>query len=472
MNQYTHPNLATERVGAVSTSTVGEQMVCIAYRKTSDIDVTFSDGAVVRTTWRAFQKGWVKHPGVKEDTGLIKLKRQWTGKIGKSAEGENISIYEYINARHVKVQWPDGNITGDWTLQQFLKGRVCHEQYRQKLDSNGRYSKSQNRVGIVKTMRCAMKAECIAYTNCKHIRIRFDNGEEKDTNWQMFDSCKCVPDSMIAKKENRIGEKKIIHGRNAKIVDYTDDQHILVQFEDSDILIHTGYKNWKKGTISPVQQTNAPSVKVGDTKICRNGKKAVVIKYTDCNHITVQYEDGIKVQTTSSLWKSGDVTHPRNKLHDRTGEQRLQKNGVSVVIVQYNGVHDIVVADEKGNQTKTTMERFLAGNVYCEFHSVNVVGKKFYQNCGMWAELEMIESGKKGTILFEDGTRVEHVCLHSLDDGHACHPMLAFPNRKHPKTFHGYEVLRRMFRSSQGTFYLCRKNGEEKILTPQKMMSI
>lgn len=63
--RHPHVNISNVRIGVKSTAANGMQMTCIAYRSSTDIDIQFKDGTVIKhKQWRDFIRGNIRNPHV------------------------------------------------------------------------------------------------------------------------------------------------------------------------------------------------------------------------------------------------------------------------------------------------------------------------------------------------------------------------------------------------------------------------
>ena len=54
--------------------------------------------------------------------------------------------------------------------------------------------------------------------------------------------------------------------------------------------------------------------RLGETNITHQGRKIKIVEYIDATHITVEFEDGIRKNTSYKGFKLGTVKYPNSKI--------------------------------------------------------------------------------------------------------------------------------------------------------------
>lgn len=112
-------------------------------------------------------------------------------------------------------------------------------------------------------------------------------------------------------------------------------------------------------------------MQVGDSKVALNGLEMKILKYYDCHHIDVIFEDGTIVKNVSgSNFKRGCIKHPDINLNNRNarrkhiGEKNTNSQGYEMTIVEYRCSTDITVEFEDGfRRSGVQYSNFKAGMV-------------------------------------------------------------------------------------------------------------
>lgn len=115
-----------DRTGEIGVNNQGYEMKIITYRRTTDIDVQFEDGAIVKhKSYNAFIRHKIAHPSYK------------TNKIRRSRIGENslmtcemlATIINYRNCQDMDVKLEDGSVVYNTSYALFLKGSIVNPKY-------------------------------------------------------------------------------------------------------------------------------------------------------------------------------------------------------------------------------------------------------------------------------------------------------------------------------------------------------
>lgn len=112
-----NPNFYQKRVGETKLSNCGMQMKIIAYRKSSDLDVEFEDGTIVKNIkYQAFRKGEIKNPNF--------YKAKYIGKKTMANCKMQMEVIEYRNSMDIDVIFEDGTIVKNKTYRDFKTGEI------------------------------------------------------------------------------------------------------------------------------------------------------------------------------------------------------------------------------------------------------------------------------------------------------------------------------------------------------------
>lgn len=113
------------RLGEEAIAQNGMRIKIIAYRKSEDIDVKFSDGVVVKNTrYFAFKNGLVPYP----NKSILIMENKYKDKVFFSSVGLRFKVVNYVSSTDVEIMFEDG-ATRNVRQNNMLKGRVAHPQY-------------------------------------------------------------------------------------------------------------------------------------------------------------------------------------------------------------------------------------------------------------------------------------------------------------------------------------------------------
>lgn len=107
------------------------------------------------------------------------------------------------------------------------------------------------------------------------------------------------------------------NGQKAEIIEYRNCYDIDIRFEDSTVVLHKDYSNFKKGAIKNpnrkgIQNTeNRIKNRVNEKKMMNNGMYATIIAYRNNKDIDVKFEDNTIVSHRQySRFKTGNIRNP------------------------------------------------------------------------------------------------------------------------------------------------------------------
>ena len=209
--------------------------------------------------------------------------------------------------------------------------------------------KIKDRTGEKRTMNCGLEATIIRYGSCHDIDVQFEDGQvvyHKD--YREFKRGRIAPP--IDPRYLRVGEKRMMNcGLEATIIRYGGCKDIDVQFEDGQVVYHRDYFSFQKGEIAPPIDPRK-TVRIGEKRMMKCGLEATIIRYGSSTDIDVQFEDGqVVYHSYYSSFQKGTIAPPIDpRKIDRTGEKRMMNCGLEATIIRYGGCMDIDVQFEDG----------------------------------------------------------------------------------------------------------------------------
>ena len=271
-----------DRTGETNTATNGQTMAIVEYISYDNIIVEFDDGTRVKTTYGSFKKGEVKNPNFIPHIG----------ETSKAKNGQTMTIVEYINFHHIIVKFDDGTrVTTSY--RNFKKGKVNNPNF---IPHIGETSKAKN--GQTMTI--------VEYINYNNIIVEFDDGTRVKTAYNSFKKG-------TVKNPNHtphIGETaKATNGQTITIVEYINNQAIIVEFDDEKkTRVKTSYDSFKKGKVK--NPNFVPHL--GETRKATNGQTMRIVEYINYKNIIVEFDDERKtrVKTSYDSFKKGEVKNP------------------------------------------------------------------------------------------------------------------------------------------------------------------
>lgn len=225
--------------------------------------------------------------------------------------------------------------------------------------------------------------------------------------------------------KNRVGLTETnVYGEKMIIVAYRSATDIDVRFEDGTLLYHRKYDKFIKHHIynpntikihkKQERHLKNKETYLGLRKQLNSGLWCTIIKYIDLQHIIVQFDDGVTINTSISSFNRGQLTHPNinskqlmNK-NKRIGETVIHKStGMVMTIIDYIDNHNITIQFEDGtiveHKDYSAFKKGVIGGYKEPQYKVGTTKKS--TNGGMMTIVTILPKGKV-KVRFEDGTEV------------------------------------------------------------------
>ena len=159
-------NLRKNRIGEKSIMKCGFEAEIIAYRNNHDIDIKFTDGAIVSNrTYQSFKRGMIGHPDMLHKS---KLKNR-IGEMRVMSNGMSAEIIRYHYSNNIDIKFEDGSIRKGCAYKEFKNGNIAHPLRTTKVMAT-------ERLGERRYMNCGLEAEIIEYRKYHDIDIKFTDG--------------------------------------------------------------------------------------------------------------------------------------------------------------------------------------------------------------------------------------------------------------------------------------------------------
>lgn len=229
---YKKPTPVGETIIALN----GQKMTIIAWRHHKDIDVQFEDGTIVRHKEHgAFKKGQIKNPNVR-DTRLA-YSQKHIGETNTSVSGQKMTIVSWRGTKDIDVKFEDETIvTTSYTS--FNKGCVENPNFSYR-DRDLEEAKKRWE-GQTKTMNNGLRLTLIEYNGHDSCKGVWEDGTECTFRLNGFNAESIAHPNMTTTTclQKKKYEGMILHtqyGIDAKILEYRDNNTIMIQFEDGEI---------------------------------------------------------------------------------------------------------------------------------------------------------------------------------------------------------------------------------------------
>lgn len=229
------------------------------------------------------------------------------GETFTSRMGEKYTIIAYEGTKKVTVQFEDGTIVKNRTYSH------CKNSHVGNPNNLSKYNTPRN--NKTKLMLNGLKATIIkSYKTTQHtvkVLIRFEDGYERECDYTCFmKGTVRHPKISVQTLTNRLGmvvfQKH--ENQNATIVEYTSGKDFVVRFDDGTTAHSTLWKNFVDGKLQR-NKRNARKI-IGNEGVGLCGLKYKIINYLNQKHIDIEFEDGTKTTTERRSIRRNRVIHP------------------------------------------------------------------------------------------------------------------------------------------------------------------
>lgn len=378
-----NPNFySNSRIGETAAMSNGQQATIIGYRSAADIDVKFEDNTIVNNvTYARFKSGAIANPTLHKYQARVDA-CSCIGEARTMNCGLEATCIEYIDSQNITVQFEDGTIVSNRYKTDFYNGEIVSPNLP-KYTACRKYD-----VGTRALMHCGMYCEVIEYISHDDISVRFDDGtivrhravnnfkagsiQNPNLDIVCNRSHEWNPNSRRPVLTGRLGEENVMtNGMKAKIIRYGGCSDIDIQFENGEIAYNRSYGHFSSGRVAlPSESTIyvTPDMRIGESKIMKNGMKATIIGYENGRNVDIQFEDGYISRNKEYIaFCIGDIKNPNlpnTRLNDRTGEVGIMNNGIAAKIIRYGTGVDIDVEFDDGTVVKNkNYSDFKRGNI-------------------------------------------------------------------------------------------------------------
>lgn len=407
-----------DRIGTTVKATNGMMMTIIGYARHDQMTVQFEDGEVVDgITYRWFMKGMVAHP--KDKPG---------GRVGEtkvSKWGEKMTIIEWEDSRHIKIQFDNGDVI-ETTAHIFDQNGIQSPTYKQQ-----RY---QYRVGETRQNTKGQIMRVIAYRSHDDIDIQFDTGEIRE---HMSYSSFCDGKIAISPKQKPYTADDVLgttnkakNGQLMTVTAFRAGIDIDVTFEDGTVVSGVRYCNFLTGCIKnpnykrTKSTTSIPKVskterqreeRLSQTYTTKNGDIFTIVEYVNSKNITIRFADGVEKHRVKFRDIANNQVNKPGSIINRVGEIHYNRAGERMLITQYQDSTHVTVQFDNG----CVKENCVYGNIV----NGRVKNPKPHlgeSGCNTQGEMMRIveENGCMDiTVEFDDGTRREHIRYGAFKNG-------------------------------------------------------
>ncbi len=230
------PGVKSSRVGEIYHFSNGTSMEIIAYRRSDDIDVRFSDGSVrEHKSYDSFIKGEIRHLS---ENGLH------VGETKHNKSGYEMKVVAYRNYKDCDVLFTKGNVLVEHTMyQNFQNGKLSHPNFNKKMKSQ-----KGSRLGETIVNRQGLHMTITRYKNSNEMDVFVEETKRTITNrgYRDFKAGQIIDNDY--EKETLLSEVKFMKcGLTAKIIEYRAFGDVDIEFEDGVIIRNKNLRSFNDG---------------------------------------------------------------------------------------------------------------------------------------------------------------------------------------------------------------------------------
>lgn len=266
-------------------------------------------GLCVNTYDHRRKQGWGLERALTSPKLSINQKNDRTGER-KKLNGVWAEIVRYGSTSDIDVKWDDGAIRKNVQYGSFKKGELQHPTLGIPRTSIEKSIKS--RTGKKKLMRNGLNAEIVKYTDYYNIVVKFEDGTEVTSRYDLFEKG-CVRNPNVIYQKHRVGDTKTLDdGSTIKIVERPSKREVIIEFEDGvrkNISIGTWCTRTNIKHPYAGRKLHESFIGMSNTMTC--GMNAKIINFRSATDIDVEFEDGtISRNKFYANFKIGQIGYP------------------------------------------------------------------------------------------------------------------------------------------------------------------
>ena len=247
---------AEKRMGEKNIANNGLEMKIVAYRRSDDIDVEFSDGTIVEhKRYKSFREGKIANPNY-PNAKAYQAKQKHLGERVQSSCGMWMELIAYRRNEDIDVRFDDGTVVRNKTYCNFLRGGIQNPNWsaieaQQKRDR-------EMRVGERRKSKLGLWMTLIEYRTGSDVDIRFDDGTGVQHKGYDAFAAGNIGHPVVTQKFNSIKKStdkylnqvtRAANGLRMKIIAYRTNADVDIQFEDGVIITHRHSNMFTAGTV-------------------------------------------------------------------------------------------------------------------------------------------------------------------------------------------------------------------------------
>lgn len=376
--------MRNEHIGERSVSSCGQMMEIINWHNSTNIDVLFPDGTIVKNRYyKYFLTGQIENPNYKtlKEMSLPEITlRYFFSQVGfgKVEKGEleelgrmELDFYnDDVNGFKLAGEY-DGSKWHKNSKRDINKNNICAAAgiFLFRIREPGLPDVSDDNTKLYQIGRKPSIDElfAVAHQIINDINDKFGTTfsivRNKDDEEKIN---KIVAAYYNRLRETRVGEQRTMNnGMEAVLTAYRSYNDVEVQFIATGDTKKTNYSAFKNGRVSlpgvNTEKLNNGNARIGQKAKAKNGQMMEIIEYFSAINITVKFDDGTVVRDKAySSFLSGDIKNPNINMGN---EPKI----VSFTDINGNiSVFPSITACAKGLKTSPKMVRQYLQRGYCK----------------------------------------------------------------------------------------------------------
>ncbi|MBO5632873.1 MAG: hypothetical protein J5965_27775 [Aeriscardovia sp.] len=222
------------------------------------------------------------------------------------------------------------------------------------------------------------------------------------------------------------------YGEKAEIIRYISSTDVIVRFQDGTEK-QCNYDKLKTGQFRKSGYFVPPSSRIGEKRHMICGMIATLIHYNSCSDVDIMFEDGTVVKhkryDAFTSGKIGNPTMDKTKTHrlERLHQKKEMRNGLIAEIIEYNNSSNVVVLFSNGETRRCHYTQFARGTLTAPSQSIykardelcakKHIGSEKLMKCGMMAKIIAYRSYRDIDVMFEDGLIRYNVSCQAFNSG-------------------------------------------------------
>lgn len=180
------------------------------------------------------------------------MERNYVNRTKKMNNGMKATIIRQRKYTDIDVQFEDGTVVYNKTVEKFLTGKIKYPKVCYFTDEEIK----EKYIGKNEVMNNGMKATIINFRREDDIDVQFEDGEViKHTSVQSFENKKIkhpiITSSYLKEREKYIGmTNTLVGGLRAIVIDYKPDKTVEIEFENGIIAHNVGLSSFLYGSFN------------------------------------------------------------------------------------------------------------------------------------------------------------------------------------------------------------------------------